>query len=212
MKKLEHMKDTLVACVEGQLCNLDKVNAQELGAAVDMIKDLEEAIYYCTITKAMNEPQQKGMMQQQQQEPMYYPEPRYNTSYMEGEGKMYRAYYGNGGNNSSGGGSGNSTSYNGGSTMYANGNSGGNSSRGYQNMMGQQPMMRDPKEGRSPMYRAMYMTSKEMNGSDSSKNMKELEEYVHELTEDIMEMIEGASPEEKQMLRQKISTLSTKIK
>ena len=42
--------------------------------------------------------------------------------------------------------------------------------------------------------------------------MKELEDYVQELTEDIMEMIEGASPEEKQILRQKISTLSTKIK
>jgi hypothetical protein len=42
--------------------------------------------------------------------------------------------------------------------------------------------------------------------------MQELEDYVHELTNDIMEMIEDATPEEKQLLRQKITTLSTKIK
>jgi len=33
--------------------SLEKVNAKELGEAVDMIKDLSEAIYYCTITEAM---------------------------------------------------------------------------------------------------------------------------------------------------------------
>lgn len=178
MKRLEHMKETLVACVENQLCNLSQTNTHELGAAVDMIKDLEEAIYYCTITKAMNEPQQKGMMHQEHQEP------KYNTpymNYMNGNGKMYRAYYGDDG-----------------MYMYGNGNNGTH--------------MRDPREGRSPKYRAMYMTNKEVNGQDTAKSMKELEDYVHELTEDIMEMIEGASPEEKQVLRQKISTLSTKIK
>jgi hypothetical protein len=42
--------------------------------------------------------------------------------------------------------------------------------------------------------------------------MQELEDYVHELTNDIIEMIEDATPEEKQLLRQKITTLSTKIK
>ena len=41
--------------------------------------------------------------------------------------------------------------------------------------------------------------------------MKELEKYMHELTDDLKEMIEGASPEEKQMLQEKISTLAHKI-
>ena len=35
---------------------------------------------------------------------------------------------------------------------------------------------------------------------------------MHELSEDIIEMIEDASQEEKQMLRQKISLLAGKIK
>ena len=53
MEQLKSMKEMLVGCVQGQLTHLDTVDAQELGAAVDMIKDLSEAIYYCTITEAM---------------------------------------------------------------------------------------------------------------------------------------------------------------
>ena len=48
------MKEALMNCVEGQIVgHLDQVDAKELGEAVDMIKDLSEAIYYCTITEAM---------------------------------------------------------------------------------------------------------------------------------------------------------------
>jgi hypothetical protein len=42
--------------------------------------------------------------------------------------------------------------------------------------------------------------------------MRELEAYMQELTTDITDMIQDASPEEKLMLQQKISTLATKIK
>jgi hypothetical protein len=35
--------------------NLDCVDAKELGEVIDMIKDIEEAIYYCTVTAAMVE-------------------------------------------------------------------------------------------------------------------------------------------------------------
>jgi hypothetical protein len=50
---LKTMKEQLMSCVQGQLGDLSKVDAQELGEAVDMIKDLSEAIYYCTITESM---------------------------------------------------------------------------------------------------------------------------------------------------------------
>ena len=196
MDRLKRIKDSLTTCVEAQTHNLKNVDTKELGAAIDMIKDLEEAIYYCTITKAMNEPQQKGMMSgekqhRQMEEPMYY-------GGMNGDNTMYRAYYGNGRMYNTNGGSNSSTSNMGSSS------SNGESSRYYHDM-------RDPREGRSPMYRMMYMENKH-NGNDSSKTMKNLEDYMHELTEDITEMIEGASPEEKQMLRQKISLLAGKIK
>jgi hypothetical protein len=47
---LKTMKEQLTSCVQGQLVAISKVDARELGEAVDMIKDLAEAIYYCTIT------------------------------------------------------------------------------------------------------------------------------------------------------------------
>ena len=60
MEQLKQMKEMLTGCVQGQLTHLDTVDAKELGEAVDMIKDLSEAIYYCTITKAMEEKEEKG--------------------------------------------------------------------------------------------------------------------------------------------------------
>ena len=230
MKRLEQMKESLISCVQGQISgNLQQVDAKELGEAIDMIKDLEEAIYYCTITKAMNEEEsweKKGHHQQQQQPPMYYqnmgreyyhPYPHgqmYNDGQMYNSGQLYMdgnrmynngAMYSNGGGNSGGGSSGGNS---------GGGNSGGNNARGggtrgYQD----QPMgyQRDMREGNSPMYRKMYMESKEM-GQSEDKKMQDLENYIQELAGDIMEMVEQASPEEKQLLRQKITSLATKIK
>lgn len=39
--------------------DLSSVDTKELGEAVDMIKDLSEAIYYCTVTKAMEEKEEE---------------------------------------------------------------------------------------------------------------------------------------------------------
>ena len=60
------------------------------------------------------------------------------------------------------------------------------------------------------MRRKMYMESHELH-KDKDTQMRELESYVQELTSDIMEMIAQATPEEKQMLQQKIMILANKI-
>ena len=70
--------------------------------------------------------------------------------------------------------------------------------------------MRDYREGRSPRSRRMYMEAKELHHGKEAK-MKELEQYMQELTHDITEMIEDASSEERQYLSKKISALATKI-
>jgi F0F1-type ATP synthase membrane subunit b/b' len=54
------------------------------------------------------------------------------------------------------------------------------------------------------------MESKEMH-ADKTQQLKDLEKYMQELTADIAEMIEDATPEEKQLLQKKISSLATKI-
>lgn len=208
MEKLKHMKDCLMACVQNQVSgHLDQVDAKELGEAIDMIKDLEEAIYYATITKAMEEKplQQHGGGQQQQQQ-QYMPMPQYNDgqNYNSGNQSRYMNY-----NNGS-------RNYN--DPMYNRGSSNGNMGNGRSYMhdtdygaMGMSQYERDAREGTSPMYRKMYMEAKEMK-HDKAKQMKDLENYVQELSNDIVEMVAEASPEERQMLHQKICMLATKIK
>ena len=136
---------------------------------IDMVKDLEEAIYYCTITKAMEEKEKSG--NGGEKEYHYYTEYRYPERDMDREnGKMYynmmpmtytdqgRMYYNGGG---SSGGSGSSGS---GGSSGGNSGGGGSSSGGSRNYSEYEyPMMRDSREGRSPMSRKTYMESKEMH-------------------------------------------------
>ena len=47
---------------------------------------------------------------------------------------------------------------------------------------------------------------------DKEKQMMELDKYMKELSGDVMEMISDSTPEEKQILSQKLTTLAEKIK
>ena len=192
---LKMMKEQLMSCVQGQLGDISKVDAHELGEAVDMIKDLAEAIYYCTITESMEKSEENKS--QGETNINYYTTPYYNKMYpdyrdMERTGGYM--YYPTGGNG-------------GGMSGDSNGrNSGG---RNYYTEM-PEIMRRDPREGRSPMRRRMYMEGKEMH-NDPNSQLRELEAYLQELSSDITEMIKGASPEERATLHQKMTALANKI-
>lgn len=75
MERLKMMKDCLIAQVEAQMGNLEKVDTHELGEAIDIIKDLEEAMYYCSIVKAMEE---KESSWENTSSIMYYTEGKYH--------------------------------------------------------------------------------------------------------------------------------------
>lgn len=208
MKRLENMKETLMNCVMAQMADLKNVDTKELGEAVDMIKDLSEAMYYCTITEAMNSKEEHP-----QRETHYYTERIKEPYWMEKDpyykrdsdrhyGRMYYDGNGGGGNGLSGG----ATSSNGSSS---NGNDGGSRSY-YQEREYPMTDIRDPREGRSYMSRRMYMESKEM-GKDKLGAIQDLDHYMMELSEDITEMIENSSLEEKQLLQKKLTMLAQKI-
>lgn len=199
MEELKMLKKQLMSCVQSQMMNPQEANTEELGEVVDMIKDLSETMYYCSIVEAMEESKEEkelmGKMSKHSM-PMYYPPYR-------------EPMYYDGGSMTSGG--------------RSNGRTGGR--RGYDEGHiyyegGMNPIpfyegnypteIRDFREGRSGMTRRNYMESKEL-GHGKEKKMRELEEYIKELSEDITEMIEGASPEEKQILSQKLSTLADKV-
>lgn len=189
MERLKNMKESLMTCAQSQISgNLEKVDAKELGEVVDMIKDLEEAIYYCTIVKAMEDSEKE-----QKKQPMYYTPRVYPDYYRD----LDRMYY-----------SGNPNSSTGMGGAMAPGGRGGNA-RNYDEAY---PMtVRDYREGSSPQMRKMYMDSKEKNHS-VEKKMHDLEQYAQELTHDVIEMIQDATPDEKILLKQKIETLAEKIK
>lgn len=168
-KRLEYMKETLMCVVEAQLSDLREVDTKELGEAIDMIKDLEEAIYYCTVTEAMTNPSK------------------------EKEWEMKKSDHHSEENDS---------------RMYYRDSSGGNSSNGRNYYDG--PIYRDEREGRSYNSRRMYMEAKDMK-RDKATQLRELEKYMQELSQDITEMIADASPEEKAYLEKKITALASKI-
>lgn len=80
---------------------------------------------------------------------------------------------------------------------------------------GRNSQSRDRREGRSGQSRRGYMETKEKHSDNTPESkqakMRSLEAYMKELSEDITEMIEGASSEEKTMLRSKVQTLAQKI-
>lgn len=56
MERLKHIQHKLIELVEMEVNeNLEAVDTCELGEVIDMIKDLSEAIYYYTVTEAMEE-------------------------------------------------------------------------------------------------------------------------------------------------------------
>lgn len=194
IEQMKNMKQSLMACVQNQLGDLKSVDAKELGEAVDMIKDFSEAIYYCTITEAMekSDKEKEGAMK------YTYPPVMYNGGNMGMNDE--RMYYDGGmkriGND----------------RMYYTGKMEKYPTSQYSSYNNSYPTeMRDYREGKSPITRRMYMESKELH-HDKSKQMKELEDYMEELSHDIMEMISDSTPEEKIILSQKLNTLAGKIK
>ena len=60
------------------------------------------------------------------------------------------------------------------------------------------------------MPRRNYMEGEEMH-QNPDVQMQELKKYMQELSEDITEMIQDASPDEKLLLKQKLTSLTQKL-
>lgn len=69
---------------------------------------------------------------------------------------------------------------------------------------------RDMREGKAGMSRRTYMEMVETN-AEKDKKMEEIKKFASDLTEDVMTMIESASPEEKALLKQRFTVLANKM-
>lgn len=186
MERLKHMEEALMSCVQAQLSHLDTVDTEELGQVIDMIKDLEQAKYYCSIVKAMEEAEEdetKEMSHHHRDMDRIY-----GRMYYEGPNGDFKGRY-----------------------PWKKRDRDEDWERyPYYPEHGREIDIRDSREGRSPVTRRMYMESKQLH-KDKTEKVKELEQYMQELSEDIVEMIDGASPEERQVLEKKMTSLTNKI-
>lgn len=214
-------------------CELDKgienIDTKEMGEVAEIIKELSEAEYYAKISKAMDEAEygedydymgaydheRKGYrgqprdsrgryMSRRGYESRMMPEMDYDEmermrDYDRGAGKMY--YSGSGSMGGSQGQSGSSSS-----------SMGGGQSSG---SMGSQGGSRGYSESRYDRAKRGYEETKSIHKDNSAESkqmkMKELENYMKELSTDVTEMIMDASPEEKSMLKSKMQVLMQKI-
>lgn len=182
-ERIKNMKEILMCAVEEQLCHLENTDAEELGEVIDMIKDLEEAEYYHSVVKAMEESKEQNHGEMMYYTPMYYEDKGWKSKGMMDENHPM---------------------------VKRQPNRGGMWDKNEYPEHELNHIMDDPKEGKSYRSRRMYMEAKETH-SDKTYQMKELEKYAQELTTDIVEMIEDASLEEKQYLSKKITALAAKI-
>ena len=207
VEQLKTIKDQLIAQVQAQMGDLKCVDAKELGEVVDMIKDLAEAVYYCEIYDQMkNSEEYRKEEEIMRNSNNYYYTEHYYPYERDMDRNWGRMYY------SSNSGTGTSSSHmgaNSGSTSSSS-NSMGEAGRSYYTERDYPVYIRDEREGRSPIKRKMYMESKS-TGQDKTKSIKELETYMQDLTSDMMELLDKASPEEKTIVQKKMNTLAAKI-
>lgn len=71
-------------------------------------------------------------------------------------------------------------------------------------------MQHDSRMGKSGMSRRTYMESKEM-GKDKETKIKDLDKYLDELKEDMMEMVKGMTSDEKVMWQQRLSNMANNL-
>lgn len=201
MERLKHVKDTLLCAVESQLGDLEHVDAKELGEVVDMVKDMEEAMYYCSIVKAMED--KKEEEEEFEHFMMKYGPYMKSSSPRDMDRHEGRMYYGDRGMEHGAWSHGRESRMD--MDRHMDREKEWEEERKY-------PMeIRDAREGKSPISRKNYIESKELHQGVPAQ-MRELEKYLQELSQDITEMIADATPEEKTVLQQKLSILASKIK
>ena len=73
MEDLKILKKNLISCVQSQMMNPQEANTEELGEVVDMIKDLSETMYYCSIVDAMEKSEKEKELMEKMNGIKQYP-------------------------------------------------------------------------------------------------------------------------------------------
>ena len=200
IKRMHEMIETLTEVAK---CEIDKgienVDTKEMGEVADIIKDLSEAMYYRTITVAMEDSEygvdydwegRKGYRGQMRDSKGRYMSRRrgympmmhdYDWDNMQMDRDMDREH----------------------GKMY------------YTEPMTMHNDNQPHTESRYDRARRGYEETKSMHKDNSPESkqmkMKSLEDYMKSLAEDVTDMVNDMSPEEKSLMKQKMQVLMQKI-
>lgn len=200
IKRMHEMIEKLSECAEHEFAKgIDNVNPQEMGEVTDMMKDLAEAMYYRTLTKAMEETDVEetlAMMERFGDGRRFYDDYRYKTSGRyapKGKG----TYVGRRGYDE---------------PPYWHREQ---EHERDMDMDAGRMYFTEPMESDYDKAKRMYTETKSIHNTNSTEDkehkMKALEKYMQELGIDISDMLNGMTEEEKDMMRTKLSTLVSKI-
>lgn len=214
IKRMHEMIEKLSEAAECEFSKgIENVDTCEMDKVVDMMKDLSEAMYYRTLTKAMQESDTEEIMDMFDRYgddgKRYYDMWRYKSGRFAPKGRGTRRGYEE------------TPYYHMTPDMYRE-----HSPEYYRDLDRSEGRLyytepitmdktHDAREGRSGMSRRAYMETKEMHKSntpeDKQHKMKSLEAYTKELAEDVTEMITDMSAEERALLKNKMQVLMQKI-
>ena len=207
IKRMHEMIEKLSEAAECEFSKgIENVDTCEMGKVVDMMKDLSEAMYYRTLTKAMQESDTEEIMEMFDKYgddgKRYYDMWRYKSGRFAPKGRGTRRGY---------------------------------EEPPYYHMTPDQYKEHDPeywrdldrKDGKmyytEPItmesrydkakrgYEESKMTHKENTPEHKQAKMKNLESYLKELSEDVTQLLSDATPEERAMVRGKMQVLTQKI-
>ena len=207
IKRMHEMIEKLSEAAECEFSKgIENVDTCEMGKVVDMMKDLSEAMYYRTLTKAMQESDTEEIMEMFDKYgddgKRYYDMWRYKSGRFAPKGRGTRRGY---------------------------------EEPPYYHMTPDQYKEHDPeywrdldrKDGKmyytDPItmesrydkakrgYEESKMTHKENTPEHKQAKMKDLEAYLKELSEDVTKLLSDATPEERAMVRGKMQVLTQKI-
>lgn len=211
IKRMHCMIEKLAECAEKQFDNgIESVDTAEMGQVTDMLKDLAEAMYYRTLTKAMDDSDPEEIMEMFERYGdggrRYYDHYRYADGRFAPKGRgTYRRGYDE------------PPYYHMTPEMYRSMENYRDMDRRDGRMYYTEPSMNSGvrTESRYDMAKRSYTESKELHRGntpeDKEQKMKELEKYLREIGSDIAELISDASTEEKNLLKNRMQVIMQKI-
>lgn len=206
---IKRMHDMIEKLSETAKCEFDKgienVDACEMGQVTDMLKDLAEAMYYRTLTKAMDEAEDDEIMEMFDRYGdgrRFYDHYRYSDGRFapKGRGSYRRGYEG--------------PYWRMTPEMYKDMQEYRDMDRNTGRMYYTEPSM-TMSESNYDRAKRNYTETKELHRAntpqDKEAKMRGLEDYFKEISSDITGLLSDMTPEERNMFKSKISALATKL-